>query len=75
MAVRSDATTQRRKGFARSGHVALVGDDNLGPLGELGRIGCKLAIDDLVILERVAALPVAREVDHVDDEGRALDVA
>ena len=74
MAVRSDATTQRRKGFARSGHVALVGDDNLGPLGELGRIGCKLAIDDLIVLNGVTALIAARKVNDVHDQCGALDV-
>ena len=35
----------------------------------------QLVIDDLVVLERVAALPVAREVDHVHDERGALDMA
>ncbi len=35
----------------------------------------QLVVDDLVVIERVAALPVAREVDHMHDERRALDMA
>ena len=59
----------------RARRIALVGDDDLRTLRELGAILLELTVDDAVILNRVAILKTARHVDDMHDQGRTLDVA
>ena len=56
-------------------NVDLVGNHDARTRRQLVGVERQLVVDDLVIIERVAALPVAREVDHVHDERGALDMA
>ena len=75
MPVCRGALAQALEGLARPRHVALVGNDHLGTLGKLGRIGLKLMVNGLVVLDGVSALVAAREIHDVHDESRTLDVA
>ena len=59
----------------RARRVALVGNDDLRTLRKLGAILLELAVDDAIVLNRIAILKTTRHVDDVHDECRALDVA
>ena len=59
----------------RARRIALVGNDDLRTLRKLGAILLELAVDDVVILDRIAILKTTRHVDDVHDECRALNVA
>ena len=59
----------------RARRIALVSDDDLRTLRELGAILLELTVDDAVILNRVAILKTARHVDDMHDQGRTLNVA
>ena len=61
--------------IGRARRVALVGDNDLRTLRKLGAILLELAVDDTVILNRVAILKTARHVDDMHDKGRTLNVA
>ena len=65
---------ERLDTIGHAGGIALVGDDDLRTIGQVGCIAAELIVDDAVILERIAALIAARNVDHVQDQGRALDM-
>lgn len=58
-----------------TGDVDLVGHDDARAGRKIARVQLELAVDHLVVVQRVAPLVVAREVDHVHDERGALDVA
>ena len=58
-----------------TGDVDLVGHDDARARREVARVQLELAVDHLVVMQGVAPLVVAREVDHVHDERGALDVA
>ena len=66
---------ERLDGILGTGHVALVGNHNLGPLGKLGSIGRKLCVDGVIVLDGISALEATCYVNHMQDECRALDVA
>ena len=55
--------------------IALVGDDDLRSLGKLRSIRLQLVVDDAIVLKRVATLETAADIDDVQDERGALDVA
>ena len=59
----------------RARRIALVGDDDLRTLRKLGAILLELAVDDAIVLDRIAILKTTRHIDDVHDECRALDVA
>ena len=59
----------------RARRIALVGDNDLRTLRKLGAILLKLAVDDVVILNRIAILKTARHVDDMHDQSRTLNVA
>ena len=59
----------------RTRRIALVGDDDLRTLRKLGTILLELAVDDSIILDRIAILKTTRHVDDVHDQGRTLNVA
>ena len=59
----------------RAGHVDLVRHHDARARRQLVGVQRQLAVDDIVILQRIASLVVARQVHHVHDERRALDVA
>ena len=59
----------------RARRIALVGNDDLRTLRKLGAILLELAVDDVVILDRIAILKTTRHVDDVHDQGRTLNVA
>ena len=59
----------------RARRVALVGNDNLRTLRKLGAILLELAVDDAIVLDRIAILKTTRHVDDVHDQGRTLNVA
>ena len=58
----------------RTRRIALVGNDDLRTLRKLGAILLELAIDDAIVLDRIAILKAARHIDDMHDQGRALDV-
>ena len=61
--------------LARALDVDLVADEHLGPQGEIGRMRGELGVDGADRRDRVVLVVAAGEVDHVQDERRALDVA
>ena len=61
--------------IGRARRIALVGDNDLRTLRKLGAILLELAVDDVVILDRIAILKTTRHVDDVHDQGRTLNVA
>ena len=73
--IRLDLGLQTLKRLFGACNVDLVGNHDARTRRQLVGVERQFVVDDLVIIERVAALPVAREVDHVHDERRALDMA
>ena len=61
--------------IGRARRVALVGDNDLRTLRKLGAILLELAVDDAIVLNRIAILKTARHVDDMHDQGRTLNVA
>ena len=61
--------------FLGAGNVDLVCHDDARAGREVARVQLELAVDHLVVVQGIAPLVVAREVDHVHDERGALDVA
>ena len=59
----------------RARRVALVGNDDLRTLRKLGAILLELAVDDAIVLNRIAILKTTRHVDDVHDQSRTLNVA
>ncbi len=72
---RLDPLAQLRRDLRGSFDIDLVADHDLGPVCEFCRMQFELAVDGVVVFERIARLVAAREVDHVDDERCALDVS
>ena len=68
-------TGEAARRLAGAGGVDLVAHDDARTGLQLVGVQRQLAIDDLVVLQRVAPLEAARQVDHVHDERGALDVA
>ena len=60
---------------SRARRIALVGDNDLRTLRKLGAILLELAVDDAIVLDRIAILKTARHIDDMHDECRTLDVA
>ena len=60
---------------SRARRIALVSDDDLRTLRKLGAILLELAVDDAIVLDRIAILKTTRHIDDVHDECRGLDVA
>ena len=53
--------------IGRARRVALVGNDNLRTLRKLGAILLELAVDDAIVLDRIAILKTTRHVDDMHD--------
>ena len=75
MPVIESGTLQVGDLVGRTRCIALVGDNDLRTLRKLGAILLELAVDNTVILDRIAILKAARHIDDMHDQGRALDVA
>ena len=60
---------------SRARRVALVGNDDLRTLRKLGAILLELAVDNAIILGRIAILKSARHIDDVHNQSSALDMA
>ena len=60
---------------SRARRIALVGDDDLRAFRKLGAILLELAVDDAIVLDRIAILKTTRHIDDMHDESRALNVA
>ena len=60
---------------SRARRVALVGNDDLRALRKLGAILLELAVDNAIILDRIAILKSARHIDDVHNQSSALDMA
>ncbi len=69
------ASRQGLAGLFRSRHVDLVRYHDAGPLGQVVSVHFQLIFDDLVILQGIATLVVARQVDNLHNKRRALNVA
>ena len=61
--------------IGRARRVALVGNNDLRTLRKLGAILLELAVDDAIILDRIAILKTTRHVDDMHDQSRTLNVA
>ena len=59
----------------RARRITLVGNDDLRTLRKLGAILLELAVDDAIVLDRIAILKATRHIDDVHDECRTLNVA
>ena len=75
MAVVERCTLEVGNLVGRARRVALVGNDDLRTLRKLSAILLELAVDDAIVLNRIAILKTTRHVNDVHDECRALDVA
>ena len=75
MAVLQNRLLEARDALGHAAHVALVGDNDLRALGERRGVCGQLAVDDAVVLDGIAVLKAAGDVDDVHDERRALDMA
>ena len=53
--------------IGRARRVALVGNNNLRTLRKLGAILLELAVDDAIVLDRIAILKTTRHVDDMHD--------
>ena len=74
MTVLEGGHLERLDAIGHAGGIALVGDDDLRTIGKVGCIAAELIVDDAVILEGIAALIAARDIDNVQDQSRALDM-
>ena len=52
---------------SRARCIALVSDDDLRTLRKLGAILLELAVDDAIVLDRIAILKTTRHVDDMHD--------
>ena len=75
LALRTHVSAQSFEILLGAGNVDLVAHDDDGTVGELGRVERQLALDDLVVLHGIAPLEATRQIDDMQDERRALDVA